>query len=192
MSVIRKYRKNSDAHIPFHYAIIHPISLLIDIYKLSLMSSDLIFSSSSPTATDALKIPFPKRFQSFEAKETDNESPPNTRDKGTPRGKSGTFQVSSAVTDINSRSAELPPMLWAPTGSNNTLGVIRIPLQPFHTPVKCKCHDKSPDPYFSTQTLSISPSPESWQSSAKKWRPKAFDHEASSELEIFIQRSKES
>src|SRR5260221_14795534 len=94
------------------------------------MSSDLIFSSSSPTETDALKIPFLMRLQSFEAEESDNESPPNTRDKGTPRGKSETFQASLAVTDINSHSAELPPALWAPTGSKNTLGIIYI-LYPY-------------------------------------------------------------
>jgi hypothetical protein len=167
-----------------------PISLLIDIYKPSLMSSDLIFPSSSPTAADALKIPFPKRYQSFEAKETDDESSPNRRVKSSPESKSGTSQASLAATDINSRPAELPPALWAPTGtgSNNTLGVIRIqaiPPQPFHTPVKRKCRDKSPDPCFST--LSVSPSP---KLPAKKWRPNAFDQEASSELEVFVQRSK--
>jgi hypothetical protein len=149
------------------------------------MDSDLIFPSSSPTVAIALKIPFPKEIQSFEAEETDDESSLNRREKGTPRSKSGTSQASLAATDIISHPAELPPALWAPTGSSNTLGVIRIPPQPFHTPVKRKRRDKSLGPSFST--LSISPSPEL---PAKKWRPSAFDQEASSELEIFVQRSK--
>ena len=40
--------------------------------------------------------------------------------------------------------AELPPALWAPGLSNEPRG-IRIPPQTFHTPIKRKHHDRSPD-----------------------------------------------
>ncbi len=98
-----------------------PITPSIDIYKPSPMNSDSIFPSSSPTAADAFNIPFPKRYQSFEAEETDNKSYPNRGDKDTPRSKSGTSQVSLAATDINSHPAELPPALWAARAPTESL-----------------------------------------------------------------------
>src|SRR5712691_4278111 len=90
-----------------------PITPSIDIYKPSPMNSDSIFPSSLPTAADAFNIPFPKRYQSFEAEETNDKSYPNRGDKGISRSKSGTSQISLAATDINSHHAELPPALWA-------------------------------------------------------------------------------
>ena len=145
------------------------------------MDSDLIYPTSSPAAVDNLKIPFSKTFQSFEVNDTDDDVSPNERDENTFKGKFGRLQASFIVTD---HPIELPPALWAP--SNNTQGrsVIRIPPQhsPFHTPIKRKHNNQSPDPYCST--LSISPAP------AKKWRPKAFNEDPSSEPEVFIQSSK--
>jgi hypothetical protein len=52
------------------------------------MDSDLIYPSN-PTPLPALKIPFPRRFQSYEVNETDNEASPDMRDEGTSTGKSG-------------------------------------------------------------------------------------------------------
>jgi hypothetical protein len=68
--------------------------------------------------------------------------------------------------------------------------VIRIPPQPFQTPVKHKHRDRSPDPHSFTVSISLSPTSEFGELPAKKWRPKAFEQESSSEPEIIVQRSK--
>jgi hypothetical protein len=90
-------------------------------------------------------------------------------------------QASLTVTDmINHHPTELPLALWPPTNNTLSLGLIRIPPQPFHTPVKHKHHRQSPDHCL---TLSISSEPEL---SAKnfKWEPKDFEQEPSSEPEV--------
>jgi hypothetical protein len=88
------------------------------------------------------------------------------------------------VSDISSCSTVLPPALWALTGSNN-VGIIRIAPQALHTPIKRKHRwHQTPDPY-SKSLISSSP-----ELPAKKWRPKAFEQEASSELEVIEQRPK--
>ena len=152
------------------------------------MDSNLIYPTSSPEVVamvDAFNIPSLKRFPSLEVDDTDDEASPDRGDKDTPRSKSRKPQATFTVTDINHHHpAELPLALWPP--SNNTLGVICIPPQPFHTPVKRKHRDRSPDPYCFTS--SIFPAPEL---PAKKWRPKEFDLETSSEPEVLVQRSKE-
>ena len=58
------------------------------------MSSDLEFPTSSPTTVNALKTTIPKRYQSYEAEETDDELSPNRKDKDPPRSKSGIFRAS--------------------------------------------------------------------------------------------------
>jgi hypothetical protein len=159
------------------------------------MDSDMIYPTSSPeavTVVDDIKIPFLNRLQLHEVDETNDKASPNRGDKDTPRSKSRKPKVSLTVTDINCYPCRYPTelllALW-PT-SNNTpgVGVIHIPPQPFHTPVKRKHYDRSPDPYCST--LSVSPAPEL---PAKKWRPKDFNLETSSEPEVLaqpIERSK--
>jgi hypothetical protein len=165
-----------------------PISPSIDIFKPYLMDSDLIYPTSSPevvTIVDALEIPFPKISQFCEANEMDDKASPNRGDKGTPKCKSRKSWVSLTVTNINRHPAELPLTLWPSAGSNhdNTLGIIHIPPQPFHAPIKRKHYDQSPDPYHSA--LSISPTP---KLPAKKWRPKDLELETSSECKVFTQR----
>jgi len=139
------------------------------------MDSDLGFPSSSPTAFNNFEISLANRFQ---ADDTDDDVSPNGRHETSFKGKYRRPQASFTVTD---HPTELPPALWAP--SNNAQGVtgtgIRIAPQPrrFRTPIKRKHHDRSPDPHCSK--LSASP---------KKWQPKDFDAEPSSEPEVFKKR----
>ena len=58
------------------------------------MSSDLDFPTSSPTTVKTLKLSFPKRYQSHEAEETDDESSLNRTDRDPPKSMSQTLQVS--------------------------------------------------------------------------------------------------
>jgi hypothetical protein len=158
------------------------ITRLIDTSKGYLMDSDPIYPRSSPAAVDAFEIPFPRRFLSYEVDGTDDKVSPNGRDGDTSRGKSTKPRVNLTVTNIICRPTELPPALWAPDNNTPGPGTIRLPPKPFHTPTKRKHHEQSPDPYRTT--LSISSTPEL---PAKRWRPKDFEQETSSELEIFAQ-----
>ena len=68
------------------------------------------------------------------------------------------------------------------------MGIIRIPPQPLHTPVKRKLHNQSPVRSVRSE-LSISLSPELPAKITKKWRPKDFEQDPSSELEVLVQKS---
>jgi hypothetical protein len=68
------------------------------------MDSDTLYPTSSPAASDTVKIPFPNRLQFCEVDGTDDESSLNGRDKDMSSSKSGKPRASLTVTDTNCRS----------------------------------------------------------------------------------------